>query len=372
MTLIFDSALKSAAILALAWIACLLLSRRSADLRHRIWLIAILVSAAVPFYSLIPSASIRIAAPAVALAAAPARAGNVLRAFPWLLSIYVAGAALVFLKLIAGILRVAQITRRAERRDGIRYSREISTPLTWARTIVLPEGSSNPVVIAHERAHIDRLDWTWQTLSRLVAALYWFNPLIWIAGAALRREAEHAVDDRVLSSGADPHEYAGHLLAVARNLTGPVPAASVAMVRTPALEHRVRAILDTTRPRFRASRIATCGIAILFAAVALPAFQDPTVHKIGEDGLTPPSVIKKVDPVYTPDARDARIQGTTALRLVIDENGVAQNIEVARSLDPGLDIAAIEAVSQWQFAPGKKDGKPVRVSAMIEINFRLQ
>jgi TonB family protein len=44
---------------------------------------------------------------------------------------------------------------------------------------------------------------------------------------------------------------------------------------------------------------------------------------------------------------------------------------VIRSLGLGLDQKAIEAVQKWRFKPGQKDGKPVPVSANIEVNFRL-
>jgi hypothetical protein len=47
------------------------------------------------------------------------------------------------------------------------------------------------------------------------------------------------------------------------------------------------------------------------------------------------------------------------------------NIRVVRSLDPGLDQRAIEAVRQWHFRPGTKDGKPVRVAATVDVNFQL-
>jgi protein TonB len=50
---------------------------------------------------------------------------------------------------------------------------------------------------------------------------------------------------------------------------------------------------------------------------------------------------------------------------------VAENFEVVRSLEPGLDQKAIEAVGQWRFKPGAKDGAPVTVRATIEVNFRL-
>ena len=62
---------------------------------------------------------------------------------------------------------------------------------------------------------------------------------------------------------------------------------------------------------------------------------------------------------------------TVSLSGEIDPSGVAQNIEVSRSLEPGLDQKAIESVQQWRFKPGTKDGAPVTVRATIEVNFRL-
>ncbi len=59
------------------------------------------------------------------------------------------------------------------------------------------------------------------------------------------------------------------------------------------------------------------------------------------------------------------------LSVIVERNGLANDIKVVNSLDPGLDANAILAVKQWEFEPATKDGKPVRVSAMIEVNFRL-
>jgi TonB family protein len=88
-------------------------------------------------------------------------------------------------------------------------------------------------------------------------------------------------------------------------------------------------------------------------------------------GAAPPVLISKQDPVYTQAARDAKIQGDVLLSVEIDPEGIPRNMQVARSLDPGLDQRAIEAVSKWRFRPGMKDGKPVSVRVHIEVNFRL-
>lgn len=94
------------------------------------------------------------------------------------------------------------------------------------------------------------------------------------------------------------------------------------------------------------------------------------VFRIG-GGVSSPRLLHKVEPEYSEDARKAKYQGTVALAIEVWEDGVAHNIRVVRSLGLGLDEKAIEAVSQWRFTPGQKDGKPVRVAAQVQVSFRL-
>jgi protein TonB len=93
-------------------------------------------------------------------------------------------------------------------------------------------------------------------------------------------------------------------------------------------------------------------------------------YRIG-GGVSPPSVLHKVEPEYSEEARKAKWQGTVVLQLVVDDKGKPQNLKIMRSLGLGLDQKAIEAVEKWTFKPGMKDGKPVPVIATIEVNFRL-
>jgi TonB family protein len=95
-------------------------------------------------------------------------------------------------------------------------------------------------------------------------------------------------------------------------------------------------------------------------------------HKVGEEGLTPPKLTYKVEPSYTEEARDAKIQGTVVVQVVVNEYGIAEDMVIVRTLDDGLDRMAKEAIQQWRFDPGKKDGEPVPVLATIEVNFKLK
>lgn len=92
------------------------------------------------------------------------------------------------------------------------------------------------------------------------------------------------------------------------------------------------------------------------------------------DGVTMPQLLSQVKAEYTPAAMAAGIQGMVVLETVVLADGSVGKVTVVRSLDStyGLDQQAIDAVSQWKFRPGTKDGKPVAVTVTIEVSFRLK
>jgi periplasmic protein TonB len=94
------------------------------------------------------------------------------------------------------------------------------------------------------------------------------------------------------------------------------------------------------------------------------------VFRVG-GGVSQPAVIFKVDPEYSEEARKAKYSGTVMLSVIVDAEGRARDIHVAKSLGMGLDEKAIEAVEKWKFKPGMKGGQAVNVRATIEVNFRL-
>jgi len=87
--------------------------------------------------------------------------------------------------------------------------------------------------------------------------------------------------------------------------------------------------------------------------------------------VSSPRVLVHVDPRYTNDALERRIQGEVWLQLVVTPSGVPTNVRVVRTLDAGLDEEAVSAVRGWRFAPGMLAGTPVDVEVVVIMNFRI-
>jgi TonB family protein len=88
-------------------------------------------------------------------------------------------------------------------------------------------------------------------------------------------------------------------------------------------------------------------------------------------GVSAPALLVQVDPEYSEEARKAKYSGVVVLSIEVDQVGRTRNLRIAKGVGLGLDEKAIEAVKQWRFKPGLKNGKPVIVRAQIEVNFRL-
>lgn len=88
-------------------------------------------------------------------------------------------------------------------------------------------------------------------------------------------------------------------------------------------------------------------------------------------GMTAPTILSRVEPEFSPEARKAKYQGTVVLSVVVGTDGRAHDIRVARGLGMGLDQQAIDAVQKWRFSPALYDSHPVSVYATIEVQFRL-
>lgn len=87
-------------------------------------------------------------------------------------------------------------------------------------------------------------------------------------------------------------------------------------------------------------------------------------------GVTSGLRLNKVEPLYPPIARVARIQGDVVLKAIIDKQGTIQDLQLV-SGHPMLVPAAIEAVRQWRYRPYLLNGQPVEVETSVTVHFML-
>lgn len=113
---------------------------------------------------------------------------------------------------------------------------------------------------------------------------------------------------------------------------------------------------------------------LLVLAVACPAMRAQDVDgeplRVGP-GVTPPKLRHKKEPEFTAQARDAHVQGTVVLRLIVNKDGRPTDVTVISPLGFGLDERAVDTVKTWTFVPGQKNGQAVPILAHVEVNFRF-
>ena len=286
----------------------------------------------------------------------------------WLLIAGVLGA-----RSVANVVLVARLTRGGDamcdsawvrmfdevrkamgvRRDVRLVVADVPIPMTWgiARPVILlPRDCGawheqrRESVVRHELGHVARFDAATQCAVQLCAAVYWFNPLVWLVARAIRMERERACDDLVLAGGMSPAAYAGELVAVARCATHIARhGVALAMAHPSQLEARVVSILDVAVSRAAPGRIhvMVIGVASLAACVPLAA-----VKPVARDA---PSTIQTVQVVpaagQVAPSQAGSSPANARLRTRIDELGPTPRVRRFRA-----DTVASDSVVSVPFS----------------------
>lgn len=111
--------------------------------------------------------------------------------------------------------------------------------------------------------------------------------------------------------------------------------------------------------------------ALTHAGLAAVSLQQGDREAFGGQTIPPLKVLKRVDAVYTPAAKEARITGTVILRVLVGRTGEVEDVEVLKGLPKGLSAAAVTAVRQFRFEPATADGRPVPARMTLTFNFSL-
>ena len=350
MTVLIAIALKSLLISALALGLLALMKKRSAAERSWVAHIGLLALVVIAFAPLVlprwnveapalfgsqaaiespvqagPAASRVIsahpAAPSLSLPSAPQPSHPTISAVAAASAVYAIPAAILLLITALALARLVALRARADvlvdghwlsalaraqRRMGFKHgtalltSNELASPISWGlvRPVILlnshavEAAGEAEAIIAHELAHVARMDWVKLLLARVATALFWFNPLVWLLAREAHQLREEAADDAVLASDIADTDYAQLLVGVARHeCPGLLLGAHGVAPSKSSLARRVARVLDVKSARRPAAGSFAAGVfvgALVIAAplAALTLTPGGTTSQSGDHGLS--------------------------------------------------------------------------------------
>ena len=315
--------IELAALAVLVLVACRLLPIKSPALRHLLWAVVLLkplVAVAIsspytlftPLVSLMePTASLHVEHPTVQVAVSPtiATSSVQLTTVGWGAILWIVGAMLLIGRILIGygivwcLRQQAQVQHDGPLFDALQQARRtldgypkvkaaislsISSPMTLGilrPIIVFPadlveklSADKLALILMHELAHVRRWDNLTLLLQRLVSAVLFFHPAVWLCGRMLRREAEQACDDLVVCVTGRSEAYARGLAHVAERaahlnpLIRRIPTMNAFAATESDLALRIRRALGGSARRMGTrARVLAAVLLCPLAAVTLPS-----------------------------------------------------------------------------------------------------
>ena len=399
--------IELAALAILVLVACRLLPIKSPALRHLLWavvllkpLVAIAISSPytlfTPLVSLVePSrdalASLPVDHSTVQVAASPAIATSSvqLTTAGWGAILWLVGAALLIGRILVGygivwcLRQQAQVQHDGPLCDALQQARRtldcypkvevaispsIGSPMALGilrPIIVFPadlveklSADKLALILMHELAHVRRWDNLTLLLHRLVAAVLFFHPAVWLCGRMLRRQAEQACDDLVVCATGRSEAYARSLAHVAERaahlnpLMRGIPTMNAFAATESDLAQRIRRALGGSARRM-GTRARVLAIVLLcpLAAVTLPSCG--TTSKDGNMKLNNKSVTFATLKEEL-QAKRQLLDNTTMIIIQGDER--AAHSQIVQIMDIARQVGLVDQVIATEPQPAKAKG----------------
>jgi TonB family protein len=239
-------------------------------------------------------------------------------------------------------------------------------------------------LLAHEFAHIRRLDFAKNLFYELLSLPIAFHPILRLTRSHLSETREMACDELAAEAVAGRETYARSLLRLASMLASPLPATPLHAIGIFDANIFERRVMNLTQPRpiisasRRAAIAAVCAVVALTACASAMALrlevaqaqtpaQNPKSIHVKYDDL---KLTTEVQPVYPPKARAAGISGSVVLDATISKEGVPENLKVVKG-PRDLQSSALDAVRQWRWQPYLLNGDPIEVKTTVTVVYSL-
>ena len=329
--------------------------------------------------------------------------------FPYLELLYMLGFLAVLGWTAAAMVRMYRtIGKGAATRqdDGTRLVlTEADIPsFSWGRTIVMSrkDAEQNPVILQHEKAHIQKKHTLDILLFTVVTLVHWFNPLVWITLSELKLLHEYEADDAVLNHGIDATQYQ---LLLVRKAVGDKRFTLANGFQHAKLKNRIDMMLQAPSSGWK--RLSWLAILPFLAGTMFLC--NPVRAKVVSADL-PETVLSETAPAALPDttkglpysqvevkptfqggnagefakwvnenlkypqtAKDAEVQGRVVAQFVVGSDGKVGDVKILRGVHPDLDAEVVRVISSSpDWTPGYVKGEPVKVTYTFPVVFKTR
>jgi len=332
--------------------------------------------------------------------------------FPWIPVLYAAGVTAILVLSLVSMARTRRIIRSGSQEpcDGCRLTlvdRDVPS-FSWGRNVVMSRADYEkyPAILGHELQHVQNRHSLDILLMTAVAAVHWFNPLVWIARAELKLLHEYEADEGLIRKGIDATSYQLLLVrkavgeqrfSLANGFNHAKLKQRITMMHKKQTPARVRFAYVAVLPILAATmfvcnparaRIVSSDNATLAEA---PVNEPVTINQNPPAGDSVPFASIEQKPTfnggdavefskwvaenlkYPKEAYEDGIQGRVMVAFKVCEDGEVRDVKVIRGVNELLDAEAVRVVSaspKWE--PGYQDGKPVNVTYSFPVVFKLR
>ncbi|QYK12141.1 M56 family metallopeptidase [Shewanella rhizosphaerae] len=254
---------------------------------------------------------------------------------------------------------------------------EIDSPMLaglFKPVVLVPTGftqlalSQQAAVLSHELKHLTRHDIAANLFGYLLATLFWFNPVCWLAYRRFRDDQELACDAEVTT-----HMDKQQRIAYSQTLLAYSQQAHLGMLHThygnkTILKERIMQMKKTHTKR----PLAILGLALTLglsgALINQSAIAGDKHNDKHQEKAKAPSPVMRIEPAYPAEAAKQSVEGYVQLAFDIDKQGKVSNVSVIESSPAGVfDVEAVKALSQWRY-----EASPEGVSqAKVQLDFMM-
>ena len=308
-------------------------------------------------------------------------------AFETWFTVWAIGVSAITAYVLAHHLKIwASIGKRHAIHTNAYYSSKATTPMLFGfifPKVLIPFSfksafsiQQQALVLEHENVHRKHYDHLWNALALVIAIVFWFNPLVWLALKSFRINQELACDHAVLKDKTDNEK-----LTYAKALVQCAEHGSDALHFTRGLyptfgeKRTMIKRLNAIKQPMRNNKVLATGVLSIAAMLTINTAlaNAPVAETKSEAKINQASPVKRVPPSYPEKAAQQNVEGFVVLSFDITETGATDNVKVVKSVPAGVfDKSAKVALKQWEYKPRIQGGKGVRQTGLlVQLDYQL-